>query len=115
LLRVVGESVARFVNELHAEGLGERVVVLMFSEFGRRVQENAQGGTDHGTAGPVLLAGAPVRGGLIGAGPDLANLDNGDLKYAVDFRDIYATVLRHWLNIDPTPVLGRRNENLEIF
>ena len=95
--------------------MAEGVVVLMFSEFGRRVKENAQGGTDHGAAGPVFLAGAPVRGGLIGPAPDLANLEDGDLKFAVDFRDIYATVLRQWLDIDPIPVLGRRNDALPIL
>ncbi len=103
LLRTVSQSVAKFLADLREHGLGERVVVLMFSEFGRRVQENAQGGTDHGTAGPVFLAGAPIRGGLIGTAPDLAGLDNGDLKFVVDFRDIYATLLRRWLNIDPAP------------
>jgi uncharacterized protein (DUF1501 family) len=115
LLRTVSQSVAKFLGGLRENGLGERVVVLMFSEFGRRVKENAQGGTDHGTAGPVFLAGAPIRGGLIGTVPDLARLDNDDLKFVVDFRDIYATLLRGWLNIDPTPVLGPRNEDLAIF
>ena len=115
LLRTVSQSVAKFLADLRENGLGERVVVLMFSEFGRRVKENAQGGTDHGTAGPVFLAGAPIRGGLIGTAPDLARLDNDDLKFVVDFRDIYATLLRGWLNIDPTPVLGRRDDDLAIF
>jgi uncharacterized protein (DUF1501 family) len=115
LLRTVSQSVATFLDDLRENGLGERVVVLMFSEFGRRVKENAQGGTDHGTAGPVFLAGAPIRGGLIGTAPDLARLDNDDLKFGVDFRDIYATLLRGWLNIDPAPVLGRHNEDLAIF
>jgi uncharacterized protein (DUF1501 family) len=115
LLRTVSQSVAKLLDDLREHGLSERVVVLMFSEFGRRVKENAQGGTDHGTAGPVILAGAPIRGGLIGTAPDLASLDNGDLKFVVDFRDIYATLLRRWLNIDPTPVLGRRKEDLAIF
>ena len=114
LLRSVSSAVAGFLNDLKKRGLGERVVVLMFSEFGRRVKENAQGGTDHGTAGPVFLAGAPVRGGLVGPHPDLANLDNGDLKFAVDFRDIYATLLRRWLQIDPVPVLGRRDDSLPL-
>ena len=114
LLRSVSTAVAGFLSEVRSRGLGERVVVLMFSEFGRRVRENAQGGTDHGAAGPVFLAGAPVRGGLIGPPPDLAHLDNGDLKFAVDFRDIYATLLRSWLHVDPVPVLGRREESLPL-
>jgi uncharacterized protein (DUF1501 family) len=115
LLRTVSQSVVKFLGDLREKGLGERVVVLMFSEFGRRVKENAQGGTDHDTAGPVFLAGVPIRGGLIGTAPDLARLDNADLKFVVDFRDIYATLLRGWLNIDPMPVLGRRYEDLAIF
>jgi uncharacterized protein (DUF1501 family) len=115
LLRSVSSAVAQFLADLRGQGLGERVVVLMFSEFGRRVRENAQQGTDHGTAGPVFLAGAPVRGGLIGSAPDLANLDEGDLKFAVDFRDVYATLLRRWVNVDPVPILGRRDEALPLF
>ena len=115
LLRSVSSAVAQFLADLRGQGLGERVVVLMFSEFGRRVRENAQQGTDHGTAGPVFLAGAPVRGGLIGSAPDLANLDEGDLKFAVDFRDVYATLLRRWVNVDPVPILGRRDQALPLF
>jgi uncharacterized protein (DUF1501 family) len=114
LLRSLSSAVAGFLSEVRERGLGERVVVLMFSEFGRRVRENAQGGTDHGAAGPVFLAGSPVRGGLVGPSPDLANLDNGDLRFAIDFRDIYATLLRRWLHVDPVPVLGRRDEGLPI-
>jgi uncharacterized protein (DUF1501 family) len=114
LLRSTSSAVGKFLNDVQKRGLGERVVVLMFSEFGRRVRENAQGGTDHGTAGPVFLAGSAVRGGLVGPAPDLTNLDSGDLHFAVDFRDIYATVLRRWLLVDPIPVLGRRNDMLPI-
>ncbi len=110
LLRMVSASVASFLVELRDHGRGERIVVLMFSEFGRRLRENAQGGTDHGAAGPVFLAGSPVRGGLVGPAPDLANLDDGDLKFSVDFRDIYATLLRRWLSVDPVPILGGRDE-----
>ena len=114
LLRSTSSAVAGFLADVRSRKLGERVMVLMFSEFGRRVRENAQGGTDHGAAGPVFLAGSPVRGGLVGPAPDLANLDNGDLKFAVDFRDIYATVLRRWLGVDAAPILGRRDEGLPI-
>ena len=114
LLRSVSSAVAGFLKDLKKCGLGERVAVLMFSEFGRQVKENAQGGTDHGTAGRIFLAGAPVRGGLVGLAPDLANLNNGDLRFAVDFRVIYATLLRRWLQIDPVPVLGRREDSLAI-
>ena len=108
LLRKASSAVAGFLAALRAKKLDERVLVLLFSEFGRRVAENAQRGTDHGTAGPVFLAGTPARGGLIGPPPDLADLDDGDLKYAIDFRDVYATLLRDWLDVDPVPILGDR-------
>jgi uncharacterized protein (DUF1501 family) len=115
LLRTVAAAVARFLSDLRAGGLGDRVVVLLFSEFGRRVRENAQRGTDHGTAGPVFLAGTPVRGGLLGPAPDLADLDDGDLRFAIDFRDVYATLLRRWLDVDPAPILGRRADALPLL
>ncbi len=109
LLRQVSQGVAGFLKSLKASRLDERVVVLLFSEFGRRLKENASSGTDHGAAAPVLLAGKPVKGGLIGPPPDLSNLDEGgDPRFTTDFRDVYATLLRRWLAIDPEPILGRR-------
>jgi uncharacterized protein (DUF1501 family) len=106
LLREVSKAVGRFLADLKGRRLDERVVVLLFSEFGRRVEENAQRGTDHGAAGPVLLAGTPVRGGLIGPPPDLADLDQGDLRFAIDFRRVYATLLDRWLGVPSRSVLG---------
>ena len=85
---------------------GRGVVLLAYSEFGRRVAANANQGTDHGTASPVFVAGAPVRGGFVGAQPSLTDLDNGDLKPTTDFRDIYATLLTSVLGADPQPILG---------
>ncbi|MEM9659164.1 MAG: DUF1501 domain-containing protein, partial [Planctomycetota bacterium] len=76
-----------------------------FSEFGRRVKENESKGTDHGAAGPVFLAGAPVRGGLINEAPSLTDLVDGDLKVQTDFREIYATLLGEWLGAPPAQVL----------
>jgi uncharacterized protein (DUF1501 family) len=116
LLRKVSQGVAGFLKGLKASRIDERVVVLMFSEFGRRLKENASGGTDHGTAAPVLLAGKPVKGGLIGPPPDLARLDDsGDPRFTTDFRDVYATLLRRWLAIDPEPILGRRDGVLSLI
>jgi uncharacterized protein (DUF1501 family) len=110
LLRKVSQGVAGFLRNLKSGRLDERVVVLMFSEFGRRLKENASCGTDHGTAAPLLLAGKPVKGGLIGPPPDLCRLDDGgDPRFTTDFRDVYATVLRRWLAVDPEPILGRRD------
>ena len=79
---------------------------VAYSEFGHRVAANTNQGTDHSTAGPVLVAGSPVRGGFIGEQPSLTNLDNGDLKPTTDFRDIYATLITDVLHTDPEPILG---------
>ncbi len=88
----------------------------MYSEFGRRLKENASGGTDHGTSAPVLLAGKPVKGGRIGPPPDLARLDDGgDPRFTTDFRDVYATLLRRWLAVNPEPILGRRDGGLALM
>jgi uncharacterized protein (DUF1501 family) len=72
---------------------------MTFSEFGRRVAENGSFGTDHGAAAPVFLAGDHLKPGLIGQTPSLADIQNGDLKTSIDFRNVYATLLRHWLDI----------------
>jgi uncharacterized protein (DUF1501 family) len=100
LLREFASGLKAFLNDLKAAKLDERVVVLAFSEFGRRVEENGSAGTDHGAAGPVFLAGPGVRSGLIGQHPSLTDLDQGDLKMAIDFRQVYATLLDQWLRID---------------
>ena len=97
-----------------APRLAERVLVLCFSEFGRRVAENGSAGTDHGTAGPVLLAGAGVRPGLVG-GPQPDRPRGRDLKSAIDFRRVYATVLDGWLGLPAEPALGRAFEPLRLF
>jgi uncharacterized protein (DUF1501 family) len=108
----VATAVAAFHKDLDAKGLGEKVTVMCFSEFGRRVKENASRGTDHGAAGPMFVSGAGVKGGLYGAYPSLADLDDGDLKFTTDFRRVYATVLEKWLNADSSAVLGERFEPL---
>jgi uncharacterized protein (DUF1501 family) len=109
LLQTLGRALAGFLDGLKPSKLDERVVVLVFSEFGRRLKENANGGTDHGAAAPVLIAGRAVKGGLFGPHPNLADLDEaGDPRFAVDFRDLYATLIRRWLDVDPTPILGDR-------
>jgi uncharacterized protein (DUF1501 family) len=106
---------AALLGDLRASGLGDRVALLAFSEFGRRVRENASGGTDHGTAGPVLLAGGRVRGGLLGATPRLLDLDDGDLKWSLDFRRVYATVLKGWLGVSSQAALGATFDPLPAF
>src|SRR6185312_6421320 len=83
LLREFAGGLKAFLNDLKSSKLDDRVVVLAFSEFGRRVQENGSAGTDHGAAGPAFLAGAKIRGGLVGNCPSLTDLDQGDLKMSI--------------------------------
>ena len=94
-----------------------RVVLLTFSEFGRRVQENGSKGTDHGAASCLFLAGPAVRGGVVGAHPSLApdQLDAGDLKHHTDFRRVYATLLDGWLGCNSAEVLGAPFEPLPLL
>lgn len=106
LLGQVDTAVTSFMDRMARTEAGRRVVLAVYSEFGRRVRANAGDGTDHGTASNVLLLGAGVRGGLFGQAPSLTDLDDGDLKYRVDFRDVYATLLADVLDADPGPVLG---------
>lgn len=115
LLRQVSGAVSAFVNDMQTHGHGDRVVCLCFSEFGRRVQENASEGTDHGTAGPVFLAGSPVKAGLHGDRPDLGDLADGDLKHTIDFRRVYASVLSDWLNSPTESLLRGQYEPLDLF
>jgi uncharacterized protein (DUF1501 family) len=106
LLRELGASLAAFVEDLAQRGHGDRVLVMSFSEFGRRVRENASAGTDHGAAAPMFVAGGAVRGGLIGPHPSLSDLEQGDLRFHTDFRQVYATVLDRWLGCSSADVLG---------
>jgi uncharacterized protein (DUF1501 family) len=115
LLRELGASLNAFVGDLEKSGEAERVLVLVFSEFGRRLGENASGGTDHGTAAPVFLLGKPIKAGLHGPYPDLTRLEDGDPIHAVDFRRVYATVLEKWLGIPHRDVLGASFEQMSIL
>jgi uncharacterized protein (DUF1501 family) len=93
-----------------------RVTVLTFSEFGRRVERNGSGGTDHGTASVMLAVGDRVRGGLYGTQPSLSALDRaGNLVPSLDFRSVYGSVVDGWLGGGSTTVLGRTYENLNLF
>lgn len=97
LLSELSGAVGALVEDLAQHGHADRVLVMMFSEFGRRLRENASRGTDHGAAAPMLLAGGRVHPGLIGRHPSLTDLDDGDPKFHTDFREIYAAVLQNWL------------------
>ena len=91
------------------------MTVLCFSEFGRRVAENGSG-TDHGTAGPVFVAGSRVQPGLLGSAPSLLDLDpEGDLKWSVDFRRVYASLLDQWLGLPTKEALGGSFESLRLL
>jgi uncharacterized protein (DUF1501 family) len=117
LLKELGDSVKAFVEDMKAQGNMSRVLVMTFSEFGRRVAENASSGTDHGAAAPMFVVGSNVKAGLIGKYPSLASeeLFQGDLKFTVDFRRVYAGVLESWLRTDSSAILGRRFEPLELL
>jgi uncharacterized protein (DUF1501 family) len=106
LLNELSGALRAFLDDLAASKLADRVLVLCFSEFGRRVLENDSAGTDHGAAGPVLLAGPGVKAGLLGTYPSLTDLVDGDLKPVVDFRRVYATVLQNWLGLPSESALG---------
>ena len=109
LLKDLGDSIKAFTADLKAQKNFTRVLVMTFSEFGRRVAENGSGGTDHGAAAPMFLIGSNVKPGFLGREPSLAPADlaNGDLKFTTDFRSVYAGVLEGWLKTPCPPVLGR--------
>lgn len=115
LLTELSDSVAAFDGDLKKSGHGDRVAVLCFSEFGRRVAENASAGTDHGAAAPVLVAGPVQKPGLVGAHPGFDDLDDGDLKHHTDFRRVYASVLEQWLGWPSAPLLGEGFPPLDLF
>ena len=98
----LARSLAAFQRDLTALGTRERVLTFVFSEFGRRVEENASRGTDHGAAAPVFLAGGPVRGGLKGTPPDLEHLSEGDVVFTTDFRALYTALERDWMGLEPS-------------
>jgi uncharacterized protein (DUF1501 family) len=105
LLGVLDAALAPFVRRMLGTRAGRDVVVLVYSEFGRRVRANLGQGTDHGTAGPVLVLGHRVRGGFHGEEPSLVDLDDGDLRWHVDFREVYAGLLESVLGVDADPLL----------
>ncbi len=115
LLREIGDSLKAFLEDLSKAGEGKRVLVLIFSEFGRRLRENASGGTDHGTAAPVFVLGQSVKPGPHGPYPNLQQLADGDPKHAIDFRQVYATILDQWLGCPSVTVLGEKFEHLPVI
>lgn len=115
LFRQLSQGINALYSDLAAAGLDKDVVLMTFSEFGRRVAENGGRGTDHGTALPMLIAGPSVQGGLVGDHPSLTDLDSGDLKYKIDFRCVYATLLDKWLGASSKQVLGDKYDTLDLI
>ncbi len=115
LLNELSDSVAAFHDDLAAAGQGDRVALLTFSEFGRRVQENASQGTDHGAAAPVFVVGPVAQPGLVGSHPSLDDLDEGDLKLRTDFRSVYASLIADWLGLAADPVVGSGFKAMPLF
>src|SRR5215831_14352044 len=113
LFTELSDAVRAFTADLKNNNRFNDVLMFTFSEFGRRVSQNASGGTDHGTANNMFLIGGGLKQkGIINAMPDLHDLDEGDLKYKIDFKAVYATVLKNWLDADDTAILGKKYDHL---
>jgi len=108
LMRTLNASLPVFLDDIQGTRGGDNTIVLAFSEFGRRLHENGSGGTDHGVAAPMFVAGTHVKGGLYGKHPSLEVLDDGDLVHTTDFRSVYATVIEKWFATDHSKVLDAR-------
>ncbi|MBI2328269.1 MAG: DUF1501 domain-containing protein [Chloroflexi bacterium] len=115
LLRTLSEAVSAFYEDLKGHGKDGNVVIMTWSEFGRRAKSNASDGTDHGTAVPIFFIGTPVKGGFYGERPNLGSLSSDNLRFTVDFRTVYATVLEEWFGAPSNAILGKQFETLPIF
>jgi uncharacterized protein (DUF1501 family) len=115
LLRELSEALRFFLDELKRSKLDDRVVVMTFSEFGRRADENASEGTDHGAAAPLFLAGTKIKAGLHGTPPDLTKLHGGDVSSTIDFRQVYQAILQNWLRLPAPRALGGGFPSLDLF
>jgi uncharacterized protein (DUF1501 family) len=115
LLEELANSITTFFNDLRNGDHDKRVLLMTFSEFGRRVQENSSRGTDHGAASCMFVAGPAVKGGAVGKHPSLNDLDSGDLRFHTDFRRVYATLLDKWLGCDSKVVLGDKFDHVDLL
>ena len=113
LLRDLGRSLAGLRSALKQSGHWDQTLILTYSEFGRRATENYSRGTDHGTAAPHLLLGGRVRGGLFGRHPDLEDLEDGDLKYTLDYRSVYQRLLAGWFGLPDNRFSGFEDASLD--
>jgi len=116
LLLYVGDAIRGFLADIKRIGRADDVAVMMFTEFGRRVKENASGGTDHGTSSPMYVFGHPVKGGVYGKHPSLTDLDEGNLRMTTDFRSVYATLIKEWMGLEDTKsILNAEFPTLDLF
>jgi len=115
LWREVSDAMSAFFRDLSARGQRDRVLMMTFSEFGRRARENGSRGTDHGSAAPMLLVGGKVKAGLVGDHPSLTQLEDGNLRHHTDFRQVYAAILDNWLGVPSRQVLGQVYQPVDIF
>ena len=115
LLGGFSKAVAAFQAEMEAAGKADKVMVLVFSEFGRRTYENGSAGTDHGKAGPMFLIGKNIKGGFYGGNPDFTELSQGDLIHKIDFRQVYAAALDNWMGADSKVVLGQAFNPMDVI
>lgn len=117
LLKEFSDAMAAFIADLQAQGNLDRVMVMTFSEFGRRVAENQSGGTDHGAAAPLFIAGGRMARGIIGSQPSLKpeDLEQGDIRHSIDFRSVYATLLERHMKVDAREVLGRAFSTMDFI
>lgn len=114
LLRRYSRSLKAFLDDMKKHKLSDRVTVVTFSEFGRQLRENASAGTDHGTCGPVFIAGDAIKPGILSKYPSLTDLEDNEMKATVDFRSIYASLLQDWLGIEATGPLGGKFKPLRV-
>ncbi|HHI78545.1 MAG TPA: DUF1501 domain-containing protein [Planctomycetes bacterium] len=115
ILKQLDDALVAFQADLKRNGSSDKVLLMVFSEFGRRVAQNRSGGTDHGTAGSLFLVGESLRGGIFGQTPSLSDLDKGDLKYNTDFRSVYGELLDGWMAVNSEKVLGGRFPKLGLL
>ncbi|HEV3444376.1 MAG TPA: DUF1501 domain-containing protein, partial [Gemmataceae bacterium] len=115
LLRQVSDAMTAFYKDMAARGHKDRILMMTFSEFGRRAHENGSKGTDHGSAAPMLLVGGKVKAGVVGEHPSLIKLSMDNLVHHTDFRQVYAAVLDKWLGISSKEVLGDSFKPLDVL
>ncbi len=115
LMQQLASGVSAFWKDIKKQGNNDRVMMMTFSEFGRRVEQNASGGTDHGAAAPMFVMGPKLKTGILGKHPSLTDLDAGDLKYNTDFRSVYASVIQNWMGTASKPILGQQFPLLPIL